>query len=177
MCSRFDFLRPYKLVLVVGPQRSGTTITARMIAHDLGRTFLDERQVKGPAELRMEELPGRRAPCVVQCPAWTYCCHRWGGPEVGVVLVRRPVPDILASQQRIRWTHRCQPGELARYDLSSGVISQVKYRVWDRQQRRMLGPHGHEIEYHTLKDHPLWVPPQRRRNFHAKQTEIGDYRL
>lgn len=170
MGKSFEFLRPYRHILVVGPQRSGTTITAQIIAHDLEKTFVDERQVKGDAGQQVEMLRGREDSCVVQCPAWTYTCHTLGGSEIAVVLVRRPIEEIVASQERIHWTERCQPQELARYGLDSGVISEVKYRVWDERQKAVLAPHGHEVEYHSLAGHSLWIPAPERLNFMAKQT-------
>lgn len=170
MSNRFECLRPYRHILVVGPQRSGTTITAQIIAHDLGKEFVDERRVKGEAREQVERLYRREGSCVVQCPSWTYTCQTLGGPQIAVVLVRRPVEEIVASQERIHWTHRCQPKELARYGLSSGKISEVKYRVWDDQQKALLAPHGYEVEYHSLQGHHLWIPPGERRDFEAKQT-------
>lgn len=171
--DRFAALRPYQVVLLVGPQRAGTTIAARILAHELERPFIDERDVKGDIGTRMEELRRRPGGCVVQCPGWTWTCHTLGGLEVAVVLVRRPVVEIVASQERIHWTHRCQPQELARYGLSRGVISEVKYGAWDERQRTLLGPHGFEIDYHSLRGHALWVEASERRDFDAKQTAVS----
>lgn len=165
-------LRGYRCVLVVGPQRAGTTIAARMLAGGLGTDFLDEREVAGDLDQRIAELRHRRTASVVQCPAWTWTCHELGGRGIGVVLLRRPVEEVIDSQERIRWTRRCQPQELWRYGLTSGVIAEVKYRAWDEHQRRALGAHAHEMAYAALAEHPLWLARDLRQGFHAKQTSL-----
>ena len=39
---------------------------------------------------------------VVQCPALCHVVHKFGMPDVLVVIMRRNVDDIIASQKRIR---------------------------------------------------------------------------
>jgi hypothetical protein len=167
-------LRGYRSVLVVGPQRAGTTIAARMLAGGLGIDFLDERDVAGDLDQRIDELRHRKTPGVVQCPAWTWACHELGGRGFGVVLLRRPVEEVIDSQERIRWTRRCQPQELRRYGLISGAIADVKYRAWDEHQRRALGPHAYEVDYAALAENPLWLGAHLRKGFHAKQTALDE---
>jgi hypothetical protein len=167
-------LRGYRSVLVVGPQRAGTTIAARMLAGGLGIPFLDERDVAGDLGQRIDELRHRKTASVVQCPAWTWACHELGGRGIGVVLLRRAVEEVIDSQERIRWTRRCQPQELWRYGLTSGVIAEVKYRAWDEHQRRALGEHAHELPYAALAENPLWLAAHLRKDFHAKQTSLEE---
>lgn len=172
--SLADRLSAYRCVLVVGPQRSGTTIAARMLAGELGIDFLDERDVDGDLGQQIDELRHRRTASVVQCPAWTWACHELGGRGIGVVLLRRAIEEVIDSQERIRWTRRCQPQELRRYGVSSGTIAEVKYRAWDEHQRRALGPHAFELPYAALAEHSLWLAPDLRKGFHAKQTSLED---
>ncbi|HWM93323.1 MAG TPA: hypothetical protein VN493_21350 [Thermoanaerobaculia bacterium] len=160
----------YRCVLVVGPQRAGTTIAAQMIARDLESVFLDERDVEGDIAQRIDDLRRGRRPCVVQAPAWTFACHELGRPDTAVVLVRRRIEEILDSQERIGWTAPCQPRELRRYGATSGVIAEIKYRAWDEHQRRQLGPHGFELRYTDLDRHELWIPARGRGEFQPKQT-------
>ena len=40
----FEHLLNFAVVLVSGPQRSGTTICAKMIAHDTGHTYIPESE-------------------------------------------------------------------------------------------------------------------------------------
>ncbi|MFL6203068.1 MAG: hypothetical protein ACJ76J_28200 [Thermoanaerobaculia bacterium] len=167
-------LRGYRAVLVVGPQRAGTTIAARMLAGGLGTDFLDERDVDGDLGQRIDELRHRKTASVVQCPGWTWTCHELGGRGIGVVLLRRAIEEVIDSQERIRWTRRCQPQELRRYGLLSGAIAEVKYRAWDEHQRRALGPHAHELAYTALAEHPLWLDSGLRKGFHPKQTSLGE---
>jgi hypothetical protein len=165
-----DRLRRYRCVLVLGPQRAGTTIAAQMIARDLASVFLDERDVPGDIAQQMDDLRYGRQTSVVQCPAWTFACHELGRADTAVVLVRRRIEEILDSQERIGWTARCQPRELRRYGATSGVIAEIKYRAWDEHQRRQLGPHGFELSYTDLDRHELWIPAGGRGEFQPKQT-------
>lgn len=177
MQDGFAFLRLYKVALVVGPQRSGTTFAANVIAADLKRRYVDEQDAKGAPALHVDQLLKLAEPVVVQCPAWTYCCHRLASSRTAVVLIRRSLEEILASQERIGWTQRCEPGELARYGVSQGPIAEVKYRFWDQHQRAALGRHGYEVEYDSLKAHPMWVDKNLRRSFGAKQIRPGEGNL
>ena len=40
----FEYMAIHSRIVVTGPQRSGTTITAKMIAHDTGHRYVDEAE-------------------------------------------------------------------------------------------------------------------------------------
>jgi len=162
----FEYLAEFLKILVTGPQRSGTTICAAMIAEDLGYTFHPEEDI-GVSDLRkMEQLFQSEARFVLQCPSLMRYAEEVSAPDTAVVLMCRATEDIIASEERIEWTH--EPVELARYGLTKGPISVVKYNYWiDRQRDRIINVF--DVEYESLTSHPLWVPKERRVGFERRQ--------
>jgi hypothetical protein len=163
----FAWLRPFEIVLVTGPQRSGTRICAKMIAHDTGHSYVDEAQIGVDSLYRLWTLLRDQRPVVVQCPALCRHVHVFSADDTAIVLMRRDVEDIIASQRRIGW--HWEELELARYDRSAGVIAEVKYAFWDDYQRQRTR-HAFEVAYHSLAQHPLWVTKDLRWDFEAAQT-------
>ncbi|HSR67465.1 MAG TPA: hypothetical protein VLU25_05945 [Acidobacteriota bacterium] len=170
-------LRPYHVILVTGPQRSGTTFAANVLAAELARRYVDEQDVRGDPHQCLAHLLQAEQATVVQCPGWSRFCHRMGSGRTAVVWMRRPLEEIIASQERIGWTERCEAAELARYGVTRGPIAQVKFDYWRRRQKAVLGPHAFEIEYGALRGHPMWVRRSGRRGFEAKQIAPGEGNL
>lgn len=170
----FDYLKKHDQILIVGPQRSGTTIAAKMIAHDLGyKTFLEEQILFDYNNLQGLIIGNRRQGIkgTYQAPNFTAYCHLLAG-EPAVVLMVRDVKDILASQQRIKWGGpggKNERDELARYFRDTGIASEVKYEVWHKYQKKLI-KYPYELPYESLKDHPLWVERNQRKNFKPRQT-------
>jgi hypothetical protein len=155
----FEWMTRFDVILVTGPQRSGTRICARMVAHDTGYRYVDERVIAvGHAEL-LVALSGK---FVAQCPALCYCIHELGADNIAIVLMRRSITDIMASQERINWGNEAD--ERRHYPGSVGPISVVKYEFWEQHQRPLID-HPFEIEYESLASHPLWIPKEGRSNF------------
>jgi hypothetical protein len=151
----FDFLKTFKTIIVTGPQRSGTTICARMIAYDTGHTFLREEEF-GVFEfddlLALAELHDR---CVIQAPACSHRVHEVGrDDDTAVVFMLRSTDEIIASERRIKWGF--QAHQLKNYPGYEGPISLAKTEHWMMVQRDQI-KHSYEQHYHDLKAHPLWV--------------------
>jgi len=163
----FEWLSRFDTILVTGPQRSGSRICAKMIAHDTGHEYIDEDDLEMESLYRLCSIMGERRNIVVQCPVLCRYVHMFGTDEVAVVLMRRKVEDIIASQQRISWTWEWL--ELARYDRVDGIIAEIKYQFWEQYQKKRI-KHAFEIEYDSLAAHPLWVKKDKRQNFNARQT-------
>lgn len=163
----FEYLKPFPKVLVTGPQRSGGTIVAAMIANDLGYRLHLEERVRVSELWRMEkQFATGRLPFVLQAPALCRHAHEVSAPDVAVVLVRRDIDDIIASERRVNWESEAQ--ELRRYGLKSGVISEVKYRFWDEYQKPLI-ENAFEVNYEDLAEHPMWIPKEERVNFGPRQ--------
>ena len=170
----FEHLARFRKILVTGPQRSGTTICGQMIAYDIGCRYVDEMRFSVRHRERIERFMAEPGQMAIQCPALCRWVHELAAadPEhVAVVLMRRKIADIIASQERINWTRRFEPGELAAYGVTDGCIAAVKYDFWDTVQRGRIR-HAFEVRYESLKGHPLWVSRSRRRHFQAKQTRV-----
>jgi hypothetical protein len=166
----FEDLGTHRRIAVTGPQRSGTTIAARMIAHDTGFTFVDETQfgVHDPAGLRAAlDADG----VVVQCPSMLRHLVDEPVPGVLVVLMRRRLDEIHASEDRINWESalRGNSKELAVFGLTEGDSARLKYEYWDSHDRPFP---NREVDYDSLPAHPLFVPAGLRSEFAPKQTTV-----
>ena len=156
-------LRLHSSILVTGPQRSGTTIGARVLAVELGRTYVDEDEVAVHDVARAEKVLALGS-VVLQAPGLCHVAHTF---ECAVVLMRRSVDAIIRSQQRIGWGAN-EGGELTKYGAASGPVAQVKYGAWDVWQKdQCTAPF--ELKYEALCGHALWVAPEQRAGFAARQ--------
>lgn len=163
----FEYLGVYRAVIVTGPQRAGTRIAAKMIAHDTGFEYVDERDYHTDS---LGHFVGflNRARVAIQAPTMCRYAHYFGDiRNVAIVLMRRPLDEIVASQKRIKWGY--ERVELMRYERMNGNIAQVKYDYWDRFQKARI-VNAFEVEYHDLEAHPLWLPPEERQEFGPFQT-------
>ncbi|MCK5056118.1 MAG: PqqD family protein [Candidatus Aminicenantes bacterium] len=159
--ARFDNL------LVTGPQRSGTRICARMIAHDLGRQYIDENDLDMDSLYLLCSFLEKKQRYVIQCPCLCRYIHIFNRRDTAVILMRRDLEEIAASQKRIGWSREWL--ELAKYDRTEGVIAEVKYSFWENYQKKRTR-HAFEINYDSLAAHPLWVAKDLRLNFKPEQT-------
>ena len=129
----FDYLKAFSKILITGPQRSGTRVASKMIAMDTGLRFVGEEEIHVDSLNTLVEWLRMRDGFVIQCPALCRYMHQIVTDEVAVVMMMRPVDEIVASQERIACAF--------------------------------------EVQYHSLHDHPYWLPPHLRTNFAPRQTE------
>ena len=99
----FDFLSKYQIILVTGPQRSGTTICARMIASDLKITYLDESLWGVWDGMKARQHAEENWPCVLQGPGILKDVGLFNQPKTAVVVMIRDSASIIESQERINW--------------------------------------------------------------------------
>lgn len=158
----------FRVILVTGPQRSGTTFVANAISHDTKRPYVDEAAFGTSNYGLFIDVVEQASVCVMQAPSMMKFVHLVPD-DVLVVVVRRKIEDIEASQERIGWSGEAL--ELARYGKSTGVIAEVKYDYWDRNKAH--SPRNWvEVEYESMFNHPLWVDKDDRAEFTSKQTKI-----
>lgn len=173
----FEYLKDYRVVLVSGPHRSGTTITTKMIAHDTGARYCPEEafghdNVEAWRALIAE--PGRK---VIQCPSM--CAHLGepgGADDVAVVMVWRSMSYILASQERIGWAAggayaSRYRAELALYGSLKRPLASIKYAEWEHGQSQKIA-NPFDVTYGSLVPHPLWLPKSARANFGPRQIAL-----
>lgn len=170
----FEFLKgETSRILVTGPQRSGTTIAAKIIAADTGLRFVDETEFGTQSPPDWKKYVFAHDDIVVQCPTMFRYCAEGNVPDGAlVVLVRRELEKIHESEDRINWRDEWERVELNRLtgllpDRATGDVAAWKYWLWDGG----LHPDFYmEIEYESLATHSLFVPTELRANFAPKQT-------
>jgi hypothetical protein len=164
----FEWLSKFDRIFVTGPQRSGTRICAKMIAHDTGYDFIDETQINMDGFYNFSTLLETNKKYVLQCPTLCRYIHFFAQEDNAIVLMRRNIKDIVKSQKRIKWSKEWL--ELIRYDRNEGIISEIKYDFWEKNQKERI-KNLFEIEYGSLKTHPLWIAKKERENFLPMQIE------
>ena len=174
----FEYLRDYQRILVTGPQRSGTRIAAKMIAADTGYEYIDETEFGVHSRKGLRMLI-RRDYIVVHCPALCRTIHNYSTADTQIVLMRRSIEDIIASEKRIGWEfgaldelwkYGVEYNELRREFAYGAPVSIRKYEYWENEQRDRLLNYL-ELEYESLSAHPLWLPKEARTDFAPEQTE------
>ncbi len=167
-------------VLVTGPQRSGTTIAAHILANALGYRYVDEEAI-GVHNAELAERVLRRGRVVLQAPGLCHLAHALAAHPAVVVLMRRRLEDIHRSEERIGW--RTAYGglnlraEQVKYFLGFGIptnestdIAQVKYRVWEEVQKTAI-PAGYafELAYESMQGHSYFKDANQRARFTSRQ--------
>lgn len=174
----FEYLSKYQTILVTGPQRSGTTICAKMIAHDTGHEFVSEESIAINNSRVLENLlyftNKAKQNLVIQCPGLCRYIHKFSSENTLIVMVYRSIEAIIKSQMRIRWDGELR--ELAHYkyqidDINYKPIAQVKYDFWKSDQQALVA-NSKKVIYESLDTHPLWILQEDRIDFKPRQTTL-----
>ena len=175
----FEHLAEYDVILVSGPQRSGTRIATKMIAADTGHRCVDENEFRVYSRKRLYAIM-RQESVVIQCPAMSHILHDIATDDTLVVFMIRNLEDIVASERRINWNagpyiemknYGLLRQAAKRYRRHGGQVAPLKYARWWGYQRERV-QHWLELEYESLVAHPLWAPKEQRAEFVANQTEV-----
>jgi len=172
-----EALFSYSQIIVTGPQRSGTTFTARAIAATMAMSYVDENEVKVREKDLLMNLLRFRSAIVVQAPGCTHLLHDIDEPDTAIVWVRRPIKDILESQSRVKWSGEEQ--ELRQYRSFQNQhcpphihgSAAIKTWHWDSWQKSACKVDTFEMNYGCkfLTEHDLWVNKSKRSNFGIRQ--------
>src|SRR4030067_677868 len=163
----FEHVALFNNVVISGPQRSDTRIAAKIVAADINKTFIDEKEINFH-DFRLLEWYLQKNNVVIQCPALCHKLHEIKSPSTLIVIVRRPVEEILDSERR-KWDEVSRLQELYKYGYSEGIISRIKYEYWDTVQKPILGDRAGEINFHELSTHQLYI--DNRSEFKWDQTK------
>lgn len=175
----FEKFSSWPIIVVTGPQRSGTTICARMIEADTGHEYLDEELWQVWNGSKAVEIAKGRQPCVLQAPGILKDVLLFPRHLTCVIMMMRDVYDIIQSQARVGWDVWAEQ-EFKHYDLGGLLIgsheykdwvANVKYNFWEFSTRDFL-TYWKEVQYESLEEHPLWVPKADRKDFNARQYRI-----
>ena len=170
MPCTFEHLAVHPKIVVTGPQRSGTRIAAKMIAADTGHDFVDETEflIKDGALFRAAL---ERDGVVVQAPHMLKDLVDDPPGSVFVVLMRRDLDHIHASEGRIRWAEELggRATELGKFGLTEGDPASIKYAYWDGHEKTVPFV---EVDYESLRGHRLFIPDELRKDFGPLQTQL-----
>jgi hypothetical protein len=177
----------FPCVAVTAPERSGTTITTEMICSSTGYTNVPEETWDNSFDTLWRLLRDRER-IVVHAPHLTFRVHEIDQHCPGrvlVVFVLRAVEDIVASQRNAHWgmlsEHCPDDGDPkgwgnpasrwydgASHESFRDVIDPTAHlcanrqRCWHLRQKPLVRNYV-EIEYESLRSHPLWLEPEARR--------------
>lgn len=151
----------YRKIVVAGPQRSGTTFTAKTLASELGVNYVDEFSSPKTDEY------------VWQYAAKSESVHL--NDFDFVIWMIRDKEDVEASERRIKWKYfENHKAEYERVFGSSDINNNydMKHYYWNNIQRDALNADYVEFKYSNLKDAPGFLPKEKRVHFKPKQTEL-----
>lgn len=174
-------LGAYCSILLIGPQRSGTTIGARMLAHDLGCRYVDEQEHGNHRDRVIELLRDERV--VVQAPVMSGSVHEL--PTIkrcAVVWMLRDREEVIASMHRVHWAARYEAQLVEDYatrwpSIKRGRINDMRLEAWRRFQREAVewnGLHTYELNYggEYVQGHPMHVAKPERAGWHVKRWRL-----
>ena len=144
-------------ILVTGPQRSGTTFTAHILARGLNLPYVDEQ------DFNAHDVPDN---CVIQAPyALKYVIElSFKHPNLHFIYVIRDLEEIKKSMERIKW---CKDW-IDNQNYYEAYITHCKL-LWSSHKLILTEDRWTEIDYNILKSHPLYV--DNRSNFTVRQWE------
>jgi len=168
--------RPPESVLVTGPQRSGTTIAAHILASELRYAYVDETEF-GAHDHRRASKIAARGHVVLQGPGLCHVAHVYALNGTAVVMMRRDVDAIRLSEERIGWRTEREGFNLRieqhKYRSMFGVtgddIAAIKYYCWDMLQKRHVD--AFDLDYESMRQHPLWRSRRERDWFGPRQWQ------
>lgn len=155
----FQTLHEKPKILVTGPMRSGTTICAEMIAHDIGREVLrEEDAVRWPAG----EWPAKY---VVQAPYLATQLLQMP-TEWFVVSMHRSMEEMTKSAKKFFDEMFPTMGV-----STEGIREQLHWMQKAIDHFENLYPERIlKVQYDELRSHPFWV--EDRSNFTLRQTRF-----
>jgi len=165
----FEAMKEFSNIVVSGPQRSGTRIAAKIIAHDLDKAYVDEADLNFH-DFRLLDWHLNKGNVVIQCPGLCHMLHYITRKDTLVVVVYRNIEDIMLSEAK-KWDKQSMRLELVKYGCCSGVISTIKYNFWETYQRPILENRARNINYNQLENHSMFI--NNREKFLWNQTHHG----
>ena len=141
-------------IFVIGPQRAGSTLAARIIERQTGRTFIDELDYS----INVPDNSVIQAPFLLKAVLELSFYH----PTAQFAFMYRNKQDIIKSMERIEWCkdYTDDPNFYSAYiDHCYTYIDQLKNEL---PQERWF-----DIQYESLVHNPLFV--KDRSNFTVKQ--------
>lgn len=164
----------YNKILVTGPQRSGTTIASQIIAAEVSKRCIDERDYGYHDPIAFRSFVESEESLVIQCPNFAHIIERFASESICVVFMHRDPRAIIASQKRVDWKSASYQRRLYRGKVPYVInwltpICVIKILYWHLHQKFHV-IHSIDLAYEDLSQHRLWIDSHRRQAFAAKQT-------
>lgn len=158
-------LKPFDKIIVVGSQRSGTTLATKVLATELQFQYIFESEFSVENIAQFSKVL-QQSRIVVQAPGMSHIAHYLKDDKIAVVFMLRDYADIEASMDRIGWVEHGEK-EKAKYFVKSSPLNelsaaQLKREIWFSVQKEKLSGHGFELDYESMSTHPLWVEKGQR---------------
>ena len=198
-----EYLSKFDKVIVSGPQRTGTTLFAYILADYLEYDLIQEEDFgvhDAEQFLKFVKMPGKM---VIQCPAVSASIDLANDLQVVYIFMMRNLEDILASQIRVNWNRELnidgtfilreehektkylqrlsslnQSGELSSLLDFSKPIAQIKYAFWNLYQKKKVDNYI-EFKFEEVKYYfpEYWLSKFERRQFKARQVIPEQYSI
>jgi hypothetical protein len=168
-------LKLFDAVLVTGPQRSGTAIATKILAHELGYREIAEEAFRIHDHNAAYEIM-KEGKVVLHAPGLCHVADLFTYKlRYAVVMMRRPIEDIHNSEKRVHWRTAYDGANLKaeqikyadRFGIYGDNIALIKYYCFDTQQKQTCV--SFDLKYDDLRGHPMWK--EERMEFTARQTE------
>lgn len=178
LLSQIRQLAQYQAVLVTGPQRSGTTLMAHIIAQEAGLEYRDEESFGVHDCDRFDKLLSTESKIVVQCPGMSRWIHHYYQGQRCVVFMLRDAEQVRASAKRIDWNSQPEIDKYksARFNGGKATVmldnlAELTWFYWDMVQKPEC-QHWLEVHFDSLRDHKLFVPDSQRVSFEPRQWRV-----
>ena len=186
-----SLFKGYKIIIIVGPQRSGTTFTSQALSNTLKFRNVDEGEFS-VRDVNMFRSIIKQENIVVQAPAMTCRIQALIGKDDLVVFMSRKWSDIVKGVHRknrslSNWILMETMFDAERYyfneyDNTAGKFFDkhvnknsyyldAYYNMWKHYQSKII-PNCITLKYESMKNHPMWLDKSQRKNFGDKQTTL-----
>jgi hypothetical protein len=162
-------------IVVIGPQRSGSTFVSHCLARSFNAKHIDELEfdvyfldwfykiVEESGDSWVAHAPGLFADMFKILEKI---------PDVTFVIVKRNIKEIQNSEFRIRLNMQHEKNKLFINNNEKMPMAAIKYAYWDKWKKYL--PSWVEYDYRDFENHPFWVENEVRRTFKPKQWKVED---
>jgi len=165
----FEEMKGFDKILVTGPQRSGTTLCAQIIADELGHKFVPEEDININQVDRLKLLLAEPERMAIQCPGVARWIDEIADENCAVVWMMRNTGDIIESERMIKWDDSV---ERTAYD-AVGIdrpISVIKTEYYFEEQEPVI-KNAFVVTYEDLEKSKWWVPLGERKHWGPRQVK------
>ncbi len=166
-------------ILVTGCPRSGTRITTRILADELGFEYHQEERIKTQNIGMLNGLLKNTENFVIQCSG---IFPRLNETDIDkktcIVFASRDFDEIAASFKRLGWKVNGKSKISFYYKYFSGIMPDFKYPAWELASiyfsdylKPILGKQAIASDYSSLIGSTLFVTADKRARWSDMQTE------